>query len=411
MRTKIKSFGIITIGAAITLIWGLSLTGCATTVPIKSVRMPTIQGMDTVKKLGIKDFENKSGVGGALATQLTQYLTDQTKQKVTATGKFTMVAANDPNADGVFFGELRSILSQDSQEQRSTTDKSGNTVNYVVSTRKVSVSFVYGVKNSRTGMELGVVNKQGSTSSSSDSRWGSELTDSLSLARSIVNSQLKSLERDIVPTVVSSNKTLMEEKVVKDKTAKALLKQAATLVKSGNYDEAIKQYEEIAEKYGSVAARTNAGIIREAIASDIAASAQMAQLDSERSGATDKAVKSTVDTLNAKLPPGTIIMIMKQQSSELNMLNDVMDQITTAVVQANRLKVVDRQNQSLIAAEQKFQLSGDVSDNTIVSIGKQLGAKYIVLFWISGVSSSRRLNLRILNVETGQIADQSNFEI
>jgi len=372
--------------------------------------MPTINGMDTVKTLGIKEFENKSGVGSALAVQLTQYMTDKAKQRISATGKFTVVSATDPNADGVFFGELRSVTSQDSSQSGSWKDKEGNVFYYTDYKRTVTVSFVYGVRSSRTGMELGQISKSGSTSSTSRDD-SSRLASSQELAQRIVDNQMKTLEQDIVPTIVSSNKTLMDEKVIKDKTMKALMKQAATLVKNGNYQEAINQYDQIAEKYNSVAARTNAGIIREAIASDAAASAQMAQLDSERSGLAEKAVKSTVDTINSKLPSGAIIIIMKQNSTDLNILNDLIDQITTAVVQAKKLKVVDRANQALINAEQQFQLSGNVSDNTIVSIGKQLGAKYIVLFWISGVSSSRRLNLRVLNVETGQITDQFNFEI
>jgi len=407
MKTQ-KIFRIIAIGAVIALVVGLSLAGCATTVPIKSVRMPTINGMDSIKNLAIKDFENKSGVGGTLGAQLTQYLTDKVKFTIPSTGKFTIVSTTDPNADGVFFGELRSVASQDTQKQNSYKDKEGNLVYYTTYTRAVSVQFVYGVRSSRTGMEIGVIAKQGSTSDSSLEI--DRLANSLTLARSIVDSQMKTLQQDLVPTIVSTNRTLMGE-TSKDKTVKQLMKSVQELVKNGSYEEAIKQYDDIAAKYGSIAAGANANILREAIASDTAASARMAQLDSERSGLADKAVKNTAESLNSKLPSGAIIMIMKTSSTEINMLNDVVDQITTAVVQAKKLKVVDRANQALINAEQQFQMSGNVNDNTAVSIGKQLGASYIVLCWISGASSSRRLNFRVLSVETGQIADQTNFEI
>ena len=78
------------IGVVIMLISAFSLAGCATYIPIKSVRMPTINGMDTVKNLGIRDFENRSGVGGSVGAQLTNYLTDKSKQMIMATGKFTI---------------------------------------------------------------------------------------------------------------------------------------------------------------------------------------------------------------------------------------------------------------------------------------------------------------------------------
>jgi hypothetical protein len=104
-------------------------------------------------------------------------------------------------------------------------------------------------------------------------------------------------------------------------------------------------------------------------------------------------------------------MIIKTKSTEPNLLNDVVDKITEAVVQAGKIKVVDRLNQDLINTEQQFQLSGNVDDDSAVSIGHQLGARYAVLCWISGASSNRKLNVRVLNIETAQITDQSNFDI
>jgi len=401
MKTKILG---------ITAIWAviiLGLIGCATSVPIKSVRAPTID-TNSVKKLAIRPFENKTGYGSPTYQQLTQYMTDLATQKIIGTGKFEIVSPNDPNADGVFYGELRSLGSQDSQSTSSTKDKSGNTVTVVTYRREVSVSFVYGILSKRTDMPIGNVTKQGSTSSSSRGD-SSGLSGTLDLARKLADSLMRSLEQDIVPTIVSTNAKLMNE-TSNDKTVKQLMKEAQALVKNGNYPEAIKRYDDIDAKYNSAAAKTNADILRRAIESDAASSAQLAQLESARGGLTEKAVKSSIDTLN-KLPSGSVIMIMKTNSTEINMLNDVVDQITKNIVQDGKLKVVDRSSQALINAEQKFQLSGNVDDNSAISIGKQLGAKYAVLCWISGASSTRKLNIRILSIETSQITDQTNFDI
>ncbi|MCL2880853.1 MAG: penicillin-binding protein activator LpoB, partial [Treponema sp.] len=124
-----------------------------------------------------------------------------------------------------------------------------------------------------------------------------------------------------------------------------------------------------------------------------------------------KAANGAVDTLHSRLPSGSIIIIMKTNSTERSMLDYTVDQITKSVVQAGNLKVVDRSNETLIDAEQQYQLSGNVSDDSIVSIGHQLGAQYMALCWISGQMSGRRFNIRILNVETAQIAAQNDFEI
>ena len=385
----------------------LSLTGCATYVPIKSVRPPTINTSD-IQRLAIKPFENKSGVGGSVGAQLTQYLSDQTIQRVTAFGKFTIVAPADPNADGVFTGEISNITVKDSQESRERKDKEGNVFIEITYKRDVSLEFQYSVISSRTKMPIGSVTKKGSQSASSLQM--STLTDSVTLAKSIVDSQLRALQQDIVPTIVSTNRALMKE-TSKDKTVKQLMRTAQAFVKNNNYEEAIRQYDAIAGDYGSVAAMTNANILREAIVSDIAARTQLTALFNDKSGLAEKAAKNAVAALHSKLPSEANIIIVKTNSKERSMLEYVVDQMTMTVVQAGRLRVVDRSNQALIHAEQQYQLSGNVSDDSIVSIGHELGAQYMVLCWISGEMSTRRLNLRVLNVETAQITDQNYFEI
>lgn len=397
MRNSVKLLLFITI---------LCFASCATYVEIKSVRPATIPGMDSVKNLGIRNFENRSGTSAG--SQVANYLSDKAKQGIQATGKFNIVASNDPNADGVFFGEVKNIQSKDSTNKNEYKDKNGNiTVTYTY-TRDVSVEFVYGVNSARTNMPFGTITKKGSKSSSGES--SSDLASTYDLAVSIVNSQMGSLEKDLVPTFVYNKRELMKE-TSKDKIVKQKMKDAQTLVKNGYQREALRVYEEIADEYGSIAAMTNAKILREAFDSAAAADAQMASIDSRRTGITDKAVQSAVDTLYTKLPSGSVIIIMKSNSTDIRLLNDVMDELTKSVVQSGKLKVIDRSNQTIIDAEQQFQLSGNVDDNSAVSIGHQLGAKYIVFCWISGQSSRRRLNVKMLDIETSQITDQTDFEI
>jgi hypothetical protein len=361
-----------------------------------------------MQRLAIKDFENKSGVSGPVGAQLTQYLTDKATQIISNSGKFNIVSPTDPNADGIFTGEIRSIKSEDSQQQRQRKDKDGNPYIETTYTRNVSLEFTYSVISSRTDMPVGLVNKQGSTSTSGSEVSG--LADTLTLAKRIVDSQIRTLEQDIVPTIVSTNRKLMNE-TSKDKTVKQLMKTALALVKNGNYEEAIREFDAIGSEFGSVAAMTNAGILRESIASAAAARTELAQLFNNTGGLTDRAVKGALDALNSKLPAGANIMILKTNSTEHRMLDYVVEQMTKSVIQAGTLKIVDRSNQDLINAEQQFQLSGNVSDDSIVSIGHQLGAQYIVLCWISGEKSLRRLNLRALNIETGEVIEHADFEI
>jgi TolB-like protein len=405
MKNLTKFLGIIAIGAVIIV----SVVGCATTVPIKSVRESTIKGMGVIKSLGIQDFENKSGVGGTIGAQLSTYLTDTAKRMINGFGKFTVLTPTDPNADGVFFGELRNVASEDSVTQTQSKDKEGNTITITTHIRKVSVAFVYGVKSVRTGAELGTISKQ-DTAINTSILGPDKLTDVLTLARRIVDSQMKSLETDLLPTFVTTNQKLATE-TSKDKIVKQKMKDVVNIhLKNGDYDSAIEAYDEIAAEHNSAAAKANANFLRKAISSAAAADAEMAQLDAARTGVVAAAIKNALDSLHSKLPSASVIMVMKQGSSS-NLVDDVVDQITTGIVQAGRLRIVDRSSQALIDAEQQFQLSGNVDDNSAINIGRQLGARYALICWISGTGSSRKLNLKVLDIQTAQIVEQNNFDI
>jgi len=403
MKSLTKCSGIIAIGMVIVL--ALHLTACATSVPISSVRPPTID-TSTVQRLAIRDFQNKSGTGGAFGAQITQYLTDQSKQIIPATGYFTIVAPTDPNADGVFAGEIRAItVNQTQSEPRERKDKDGNTYIEITYNREVSLEFQYSIVSSRTGMPVGTITKKGSQSDSQTEQ--SRLADQLTLAKRVVDSQLRSLKQDTVPTIVNQNINLMNE-TSKDKAAKQRMKEAQALVKNKNYDEAIRLYDAI----GTSAARNNADLLRRSIESDIAAKTQLAALFSDTGGLAEKAAKGAVDALYSKLTnPGTVIIITKERSTDRERLDYVVDQMDKIIIQDKKLTIVDRSNQNLIKAEQDFQTSGEVSEKSMVSVGKQLGAQYIVFCAISGQASTRQLNLRVVSIETAAIIDRQSFDL
>jgi 3-methyladenine DNA glycosylase AlkC len=371
------------------------------------VRLPTIDTAG-IQRLGIKPFENVSGISGSDTAQLTRYLTDKATALITGTRKFTVVSPRDPNANGIFSGELTVITSKDSQETREAKDKDGKPYTQITYKRDVSIEFTYSIISSRTDMPIGKVLKKGSTYSTSSSP--GELSDTLTLAKSIVDSQMRGFSNDIVPYIVSENRKLMNE-TSKDKILKKKMKTVLALVKNGNYEEDIKQYDIISSENGSVAAQINADILRQSIASDSAANARLSELFNDKNGLTEKAIKQAVDALNSKLPSGTNISIMKTHSTERDMIDYVVNQLAKTIIQAGKFAVIERSAQALIDAEQQFQLSGAVSDESAVSIGKQLGVKYIVLCWIGGEKSLRRLNTKVLNIETAQIEYQDDVEI
>jgi hypothetical protein len=65
-------------------------------------------------------------------------------------------------------------------------------------------------------------------------------------------------------------------------------------------------------------------------------------------------------------------------------------------------KVVERNKISAVLSEQNFQLSGNVSDDTIQSIGNMLGAQFVVSGALDDVGRYYRLRLFVIAVETGE---------
>jgi hypothetical protein len=65
--------------------------------------------------------------------------------------------------------------------------------------------------------------------------------------------------------------------------------------------------------------------------------------------------------------------------------------------------IIDRSQLDRIRREQNFQMSGEVDDNTAVSIGKIIGANIIVTGRVDGEGNLRRLRLRALDTQTAQV--------
>ena len=102
---------------------------------------------------------------------------------------------------------------------------------------------------------------------------------------------MRSLQQDIVPTIVSENRRLMNE-TSRDRAVRQRMNEAQAIVKSRNYDEAIRQYDLIANEHGSVAARNNAELLRLAVSSASAARARMDELYTDTGGVAGRAVSN-----------------------------------------------------------------------------------------------------------------------
>jgi tetratricopeptide (TPR) repeat protein len=121
--------------------------------------------------------------------------------------------------------------------------------------------------------------------------------------------------------------------------------------------------------------------------------------DNADSFSLEEAIELSAEEIGAKLPGGTRVVIASFSSEHENLSNYIMDELAGALTDGS-LEVADRRNLAYVYKELNFQMSGDVSDETAVSIGKFLGAKYVVTGQFIKAGDRYRYRLTGINVET-----------
>jgi hypothetical protein len=104
-----------------------------------------------------------------------------------------------------------------------------------------------------------------------------------------------------------------------------------------------------------------------------------------------------------KLPRDSTIAVLSVFSKNRNTSEYIIGEIEYNLVNSGKFKIVDRRRLDQIRTEQNFQLSGDVNDDSAVSIGNMLGANIVITGEITGTGSNQRLVLKALDVKTAQI--------
>ena len=114
------------------------------------------------------------------------------------------------------------------------------------------------------------------------------------------------------------------------------------------------------------------------------------------------AVSRTAFAIEEKLSGNAPVAIIKFDSASQRFSSRIINDLTETLIN-DGVKVVDRQNLELILAEQNFQLSGYVSDESAVSIGHMLGAQSIIIGSGENMADYYRVQFRMLSVETAAI--------
>jgi len=112
-----------------------------------------------------------------------------------------------------------------------------------------------------------------------------------------------------------------------------------------------------------------------------------------------------------KIPVNSTIAILNVYSSDRNTSEYIIGELEYNFVNTGKFKIVDRRRLDQIRAEQNFQLSGEVSDNSAVTIGNMLGANIVITGEITGSGSMQRIILKALDVKTAQIITMARQQL
>jgi len=121
------------------------------------------------------------------------------------------------------------------------------------------------------------------------------------------------------------------------------------------------------------------------------------------SGSLESAVNRAARVVEEGIPRGATLGILSMASDDKELAEFVIEELTYLLVNTRKFTVVDRKSLDSVMAEQRFQMSGDVDDNTAVSIGKMLGASIVITGTVGGSGSTRRLSVKALDVTTARI--------
>ena len=134
----------------------------------------------------------------------------------------------------------------------------------------------------------------------------------------------------------------------------------------------------------------------------VSGSAKNVRQSSVSHSGVDAALQKAVEDIMSVLNSDYMLAIVNVSSTDKDLSEFVAGELEYILLK-NDCNIVDRSELDRIRREQNFQLSGDVDDNTIVSIGKFAGADVVITGAITGTGDTRRLRLRVLNTQTARV--------
>jgi len=125
----------------------------------------------------------------------------------------------------------------------------------------------------------------------------------------------------------------------------------------------------------------------------------------------DSAIQDTSKRILSAMPQNSIIAILDFSSSDAKIASYIRDTLSSEVMDSGGIRLVTRNHIDLIFKELDYHYSGYVSDETALSLCQQLGAQALVFGEFSSFGKEYRLQVKMLDVETGSYIIFKNYTI
>lgn len=119
----------------------------------------------------------------------------------------------------------------------------------------------------------------------------------------------------------------------------------------------------------------------------------------------DNALKQAAEQFSSSLKNKTTVAILGISSSYSELSEYILGELTTDIVQLRKLQVVTRANLDVIKKEMSFQLSGEVSDESMQQIGAKTGAQTVISGSLKPIGTFYVLDIQAFDVTTATIQD------
>jgi len=125
----------------------------------------------------------------------------------------------------------------------------------------------------------------------------------------------------------------------------------------------------------------------------------------------DQAVQTSAKAVETGLPKGAKAAVLTFTSTKQAFSDYIIDELATALAASKNIQVIDRQHTDAIRKEFNIQFSGDVSDDEVKRVGRQLGAQYVVTGSLVDIGNAYRFRVAAINIESAVREGSSSLNI